>query len=423
MLSFPYLFSHGYIPYKDFVFPYPPFLVFILSLIYKIFGYKLMALKIFTWLLILTSDVFIYKIAKSITKKDLFALLAVIFFILTQPFLDGNMLWFDTFLVLPVLLAIYFLLKKHSSANLLLSGIFLAVAALSKQTAFIYILAATIFMLDRSKKRIKNIFYLLAPSLIFGSLFLAYFLITKSFVDFLNWNLIFPFKYWGSYPTYVQFGLGKVDWLIMAGMATIFIALLKKQKLIFLMALGSVVAVYPRFSYYHLAVAVALWAIGFAIILNNYYKKLFIWFGIAAFLFLFSWFKTRIVITWDFGKGDRFSEVDDASIIQSIDSEFNSNQKIYLANINSNVYVYADRLPPAPWYDNYGWYWEVPGQQEKAISLWSKNPPAGIYWRDESQGDWYKPGVYRPKLIYNWVQKNYVKEKEIENGVWLWKKK
>ncbi|QQG41121.1 MAG: glycosyltransferase family 39 protein [Candidatus Woesebacteria bacterium] len=423
MLSFPYLFGNGYIPYRDFVFPYPPFLVLILSFVYKLFGYKVVILKIFTWGLILLSDIFIYKVTEILTKKNIFALFAVAFFVFVQPFLEGNMLWFDTFLVLPVLLSIYFLIKTESPNKFFWSGLFLAIAAFSKQTAFVYILAASVFVLTTTKNRLKNIIYLLTPSLIFGLIFLSYLFITKSFADFLNWNVIFPFKYWGSYPSYVQFGLGKVDAFVIVGMLISFAELFKRQKLIFLMSLGSLVAVYPRFSYYHLAVGVSLWAISFAILLSRYYKRRIIWFGVIGVLAMFVWFKMNIVLAWDWGKGDRFFESSDLKIVQNIDSNFNPDERIYLANIHSGIYVYADRLPTVPWYDNYGWYWEIPGQQEKVVNLWNNNPPAGIYWKDEQPGAWYLPGVYRPKIVYKWIQENYIKKEEIENGVWLWKRK
>src|SRR5689334_232483 len=69
MVSFPYLINHGFVTYKDMVHAYPPLLVASLAVIYKIFGYKLIALEIFGWVTILVSDIFLFKILKEITKK------------------------------------------------------------------------------------------------------------------------------------------------------------------------------------------------------------------------------------------------------------------------------------------------------------------------------------------------------------------
>ncbi|MFC1625522.1 hypothetical protein ACFL1Q_00570 [Patescibacteria group bacterium] len=422
MLSYPYLFSKGYVLYKDFVVPYPPFLVLLLSCVYKLFGYQIIVLKVFTWILILLSDIIIYKITKIITKKDLFSLLAVSFFVLTQPFLEGNMLWFDTFLVLPVLLGVYFLLKKGFVINLFLAGIFLTISLFSKQTAIFYVLIASILVFLRNKK-LKEVIILLTPSIIFGLLLLGYLLQTGSVDVFINWNLIYPFTYWGKYPSYLQLQLGRVDWLILAGLAAPAIVMFRKYKLVFWIFLGSLLAVYPRFSYYHLAVGIALWSICVGVLLNNYSKKRLIMMAVLIFLLFFYWFRVRTILDWDWRVDDRFYDPSDIQIAKDINSSKEQKGSIYLANIHSGVYAYAQVLPPKPWYDNYGWYLEIPGQQEKVTKSWEGNPPEEIYWKDELKGEWYLPGVYRPKDIYYWVRENYTKEKEVTNGVWLWKKK
>ena len=95
MLSYPYLRNNGYLLYKDMIHPYPPILTMVLSIVYKLFGYKLIVLKIFTWLIILVNDILIFLVAKKITKSVKYSVLSLISYILLQPFLEGNQLWFD----------------------------------------------------------------------------------------------------------------------------------------------------------------------------------------------------------------------------------------------------------------------------------------------------------------------------------------
>lgn len=418
MLSYPYLFSHGYTLYKDFIVPYPPFLVLLLSFVYKVFGYKVVVLKTFTWLLILLSDVSVFLTVKKTVDSERWAVIGVLFFVIIQPFLQGNMLWVDTFLVLPVLLGIYFLLKSR----LFLCGLFFAMAVFSKQTAVVYLLIAGGFTLYKYKK-LEKVWLLFLPSFIFAVLFLLYLLLTKSLTNFFDWNLFFPAAYWSKYPGYVKFTLGNIDRLILAGLLAAAAVAFKRSKLIFWMSLGSLLAVYPRFSYYHLAVGISLFAVCFSILLKHYYKVKPVIFAILVFLFVFFWYRGRSVLAWDWGKQDRFYDIADAQVVEDIDSNFGLNANVYLANIHSGVYVYAQALPPKPWYDNYGWYWEVPGKQKDVIKLWEQNPPEAIYWKDELAGNQYLPGVYRPKEIYSWVNSNYTKEKEVVNGIWRWRKK
>src|SRR6266478_1841842 len=99
MVSFPYLINHGFVTYKDMVHAYPPLLVNILAILYKIFGYKLVVLKIFGWLSILISDLLIFKIITKIVKKRNSALFGVLIYVILQPILEGNMVWPDLFIV------------------------------------------------------------------------------------------------------------------------------------------------------------------------------------------------------------------------------------------------------------------------------------------------------------------------------------
>lgn len=432
MLSYPYLFSNGYTLYKDFIVPYPPFLIIFLSSVYGIFGYKVVTLKILNWALILGGDLLIYKITKLITKKENFSILAVLFFVFLQPFLEGNMFWFDTFLNVPILFSIYLLLqKKNISKNLILTGLFLAVAVFTKQTALIYLLVAICFV-SMKYKNLKKLILLLIPSFIFGVIFLIYLISNNTFFDFLNWNLIFPFKYWGDYPTYLQLGLKKIDYLI-SGILILPVLILirakyeevfKNKNILFLfsMFLASLLAIYPRFSYYHLSVGICLSAIFFGIFLKHFKKNIFIKTTIVLFALLFFWYQQRIVIAWDWRKPDRFFSDSDIQISKDINNIFSNDEKVYLGNIHSGVYVYSKVLPPKPWYDNFGWYLEIPGEQEKVLNRWKENPPEAIYWKKENEGQWYTPGVYQPKKIYDWIEENYIIEKEVVKDVWIWRK-
>ncbi|KKP40660.1 hypothetical protein A2130_03735 [Candidatus Woesebacteria bacterium GWC2_33_12] len=414
MLSFPYLFSNGFTLYKDFIIPYPPFLVILLSIIYKIFGYKILVLKIFTWALILLTDLFIYKIVDLVTKKKSFALISVAVFVFIQPFLDGNMLWFDTFLVLPVLVSVFFLLQdKNINKNILLAGVFLAISIFSKQTALIYLLVSTIFVCYKYRK-FSKLLLLITPTFVFGVIFLTYLITTNSLVDFFNWNLIYPIKYWGDYPSYLLLSLKKIDFLILLGLSIpIIVALKNKVKLIPIMFIASLLAVYPRFSYYHLSVGIALFAICFGISLEYLKSNLIYKIILVFFVILFFNYQQRIVFAWDWQKEDRFTQ---SLAIQK-------KELVYLLNIASSEYVFSNTLPPKPWYDNYGWYLEIPDQQEKVIKSWKQNPPETIYWKKEKSGNWYEPGVYKPKQITSWIEANYEKDKEISQDIWLWRKK
>ena len=135
MVSYPYLLNNGFTLYKDFIHPYPPLLSLILAFIFKLFGYKLLVLKLFTWFLIVINDVLIFSIVKKLTRNSLASVISLTSYILIQPFLEGNMLWFDTAIVTPILAGFYFFLNN----KYFWSSLFIGMAAMIKQTVGLFL--------------------------------------------------------------------------------------------------------------------------------------------------------------------------------------------------------------------------------------------------------------------------------------------
>src|SRR3989344_9384315 len=77
MLSYPYLVNNGFKLYSDLVHPYPPLLTYILAVLFRVFGVKLIVLKIFTWLLLLINDVLIFKIVGKLARNTFLSLFSV----------------------------------------------------------------------------------------------------------------------------------------------------------------------------------------------------------------------------------------------------------------------------------------------------------------------------------------------------------
>lgn len=406
VVSFPYLFNSGFKLYGGMVHAYPPLLTIVLSFVYKIFGYKLIALKIFTWVGILLSDVLIFKIVKSYTKKETFAILAVSFYILTQPFLDGNQLWFDTALTLPILLTICY--RK----NMFLAGVFLTIALLTKQTAIVFIIAFYLYT--------KNYRFLI-PVLFTLGLFLVWMLTTGQLVEFYNWNFYYPSTFWTKYPGYEILALTKKEifsvFLVLTPAIFLFV---KKRKpvVLFLFLSAALIAVYPRFSFYHLQPAIAIAAILFGVCLkylNINYKYSIFYILIVSVLISFP------VIKRDWGEETRFWNNEAIQLADNIKDK--NYKRIYLFGPHSLIYVLSKTLPTTPWFDNYGWYFEIPGVQQSVLDSWKNYSPETILIQTPNQGQWYLIGTYLPKKIMDWINFNYNKLQEVEPGLWLWEKK
>lgn len=429
MLSYPYLRNNGYLLYKDMIHPYPPLLTMALSFIFKIFGYKLIVLKLFTWMLILSVDVLIFVIAKVLTKNIKYSTFALIFYITAQPFLDGNMLWFDLAIVPPILLATLFMFKKPLIKNLFFAGLFFGAAALIKQTTGIFLIACILWLVLR-KIDVKKIgCFILGPVIL--CLMLAIRLITEGALrGFIDWTVVYPFTFWGKFPGYIQMVLSKHQLLILSFLLLPVVVYLlgirrsltkdKHLLLIVLFLLLSLVLIYPRFSLFHLQTAIAFVAIIFGVITSKIKTNYFLY---IIYFVLFTYFIVLPVIKSDWGKETRFWGKDDIKLAEVIQKETNSNSRVFLLGPHSGLYVLSGRLPPKIWSDNFGWYFEVPGIHQQIIASWEKEPPKYIIMSNTSPGNWYDLGTYRPKEVSGWINNNYLKKEEIQTGVWLWKEK
>ena len=434
MFSYAFLRNNGFLLYKDMIQPYPPVLIMSLSTIFNIFGYRLWVLKAFTWGLILVNDVLVYLIAKKLSGSQRWSLAGVAFYVLLQPFLDGNMLWFDLAFVPPLLVATYLLLqwlKQPSNRALLITGgLFLGIGALIKQTAGIFLVIGGLWLLfaKKSKKRVKNLFYFLVGPLTLG-LVLALRLLTEgAFVNFINWIFIYPLTKWGKFPGYVQTYLSTRDaailLLLLAPIGAVFLRLKTKVfkdkalQLILLFLLGSLTAIYPRFSFFHFQAALAFIAILFAYILRNF-KIDPVLLGLYFLLLLFIVLKPVLARDWQ--KEARFYGQDDIELAQTISEKVPRGELVYLLGPHSGLYTMAERLPPKLWVDNFGWYLEIAGIQEEVLNRWEQNPPDYVFWQEPSPGNWHDLGTYRPKKITKWIKDNYTKAEEVQSGLWIWK--
>lgn len=431
MFSFPYLKNNGFLLYKDMIHAYPPFLTLFLSYFFQIFGFGLTQLKGFSWSMILVNDLLIFLCLKSLTKSNTKAFSGTFFYALLQPLLQGNMLWFDTALVTPMLFALYFLLLSvqdgfRKNSLFLVAGTFLGIAVLTKQTALIFLLVSLLFLIWNKVGFKKLVVFFAGPILLAGLLFIRLYQ-EEAIRGFWNWIFYYPSNYWTEFPTYVKLALTKRELTIVLLLLSpiVFLPLKNFRKfnksliLILFFLVSGVIAVYPRFSFYHFQPALAAAAIlaGYALKISKKYSLLYL-FGAAFLVFLLTWPLTARA--WQ--KETRFFGEADISLAEQIKNVEAQEGPIYLLGLHSGLYVLTQKLPPKPWVDNFGWYFEIPSVQTWVIENWEKNPPTTIYWKAPEKGNWYEPGTYQPQKITEWIKKNYTKEGEIDRDIFYWKR-
>ncbi|KKQ95703.1 MAG: GPI mannosyltransferase 1 [Candidatus Woesebacteria bacterium GW2011_GWB1_43_14] len=390
--------------------PYPPLLIWTLQIIYALFGYNVWVVKVFSWVLILTSDVLIFQITKIITKNEKYALFSLLVYVLLEPFLEGNMIWFDNVVVLPILGGFFFLLQKSYRK----AGLMLGISALIKQTTGIYLIFSVCYL--AVNKNYRSIHKLLLFPFILGVFLLVWLISTGSLDWFLNWLIIFPSTKWESFPGYVQFIFTNFNKEVLF---FLFLpALFLRDKLLWFFLIGGLVAIYPRFSFFHFQSELAILTISYGLILSkSKYKTLFLPIILAVLLII------RQTVSLDWRKETKFFGRSDLVVAGLITTEVPEGNSVYLLGLDSSLYALSDRLPPKPWFDNFGWYLEIEGVQDEILKHWQEDQPNYIIWRTPSRGNWFDLGVYQPRKITNWIELYYTKDKEISSGIFLWKKR
>ena len=414
MFVYPYLKSHGYLLYLDMVHPYPPLLTIILSIWFSIFGYSVPALQGITWLILAINDILIYLILLSITKNRIIGLLGLSSYIALQPFLEGNMLWFDIAVTIPILLGTLFALKVKPNSRIFLAALMFAAAALIKQTGGLFYLGFLAWLLIQKVKRNDFLIALLTPLILLIPLLFR--LLQEGAVGgFISWVVYYPSTFWTSFPGYVQMNLNKGQMLLMGFLILplfFFLYKIKKVKeeayLLLLFLIIGLISIYPRFSYFHLQTALPFFALLYPIAIHkiSFFKSIWFWLlGLAVCMI----FIQRPLILREWGAQARFAENSEYLIAEKIKNQVPEGETIYLQGLYASQYVFSDLLPGKPWLDNFGWYYEAPGVQEWTLERWQQDPPKHIFMRG--------PYEYEPKFIKSWILENYSETGKLMDGI------
>lgn len=403
MLLWPYLILKGWLPYKDMAIAHTPVLLANLAIFFKYFRVGLIQLKVYTWILILGTDVILFFVAKRLWNLKI-AVFSLLIYIPLQIFYQGNGLWFDLALA-PLALLIFYNLKKE---NYLWAGIWWGIAFFTKQTAVFFLVP---------------IFILLLKENFFGGLrfFMRgiLFVLILGFLVFYALGFLPEFFFWAF-----RFGIGKLPLspgqIHLPSMRQFLIAIFPLALIILLktrlnkpsltLIFWSVFAgfgAFPRWEFFHFQPALPFMAISLATVSIGFPKfKIFEKAVFSIGLILFSAVIMRQVVrNWKLE--DRFFEKDTLAVSSYLKSQ-NKGEKIFLLNAWDNIYVLSETLPATrPWVPYLAWYLELANVQERLVKDLALVYPKIVITREYQKGD------YKPLKINDFISKNYREEKQI----------
>lgn len=429
MVVYPYLLNNGFKLYTDIINPYPPFLPLALAVFNTHVGYEPLPVQMLTWSVILLTDLLIFLISNSICKNSKKALLSLLFFVIFSIPLGINGIWFELFQTPAIIISSLFFYRHINNEKfkyLLISSMFLAIAFFIKQQTVWIIFWFAVLLVFNSKNhvqmRLKSLAILIMPiflSLVFETIIALNLGVIK---DFLMWSLYFPFFKASSLPGYILLPTVRQVLTIII-LLLIFTPLLVRKKLrekfFVLTTFVLILFAYPRFDYFHLIPALAVISLIFpknleVLLSSKLTLKMIALVSIILFMAI-----SAIFINRNWTNEIRFFEIEvyqAARFIQLINPKDSS---VFLQNVSGQILVVSKTLPTKPWVDSFPWYLEINGVQEKVIDgIKTQKPGIIVYKPYENKGS-FELASYRPALMADYLDENYLTFFKINNSLFL----
>lgn len=426
MLAYPYLLNRGYRLYGDIIHPFMPLLPYILAWVMRFFGESVEVLKVITWVIILVSDVLVFSIAAKLfgTRR---ALLTLVIFILWQLFFDGNGLWFDLSLV-PFLLASFSLLiawiRKGKRKDAFLLGLFWGLACLIKLSTLWVILVVGVYLFFLRRSKFIRILPVLVAGILlpFGVSFLTLFMNGQA-SEFLFWGLYYPLVLIMQMPGFRELPtIGNI--LILGLTLSPLILCLRKgilqgfiPILVVLYTLGGLAFSLHRFAYFHLQPAIPFLAFLPAYIWSLPKGKVV--YGLLGVYVTASLFLQIGYVRNNWKKETRFAEAETRKRAEEIQKIVGVGREVFMYNTTGQYFVFAQVLPAKPWVDNFPWYYELPGVQNRVIEALEKDKVPYVLFSPFMTGGKYELGSYTPQYVDQYVHEHFVINANIQNTIWV----
>ena len=293
------LISEGKVPYRDFFFAHPPLHIYLIALIYEIFGFNITILKLIPLISILTSAFFIFKIAKK-EFGDAEAVMSSLLFLFSYTIMFNSTFSFGMEVAAMFLVVgTYFLLNKDKHY---LAGAFFGLAGTTRLLSLMPISVIFAAALFSGKKNFLKL----------SSGFLIVFLLVNGiFVLLLGDNYLTPvykfhlLKSFGGKENFMEYtDMIKLNWLLFS--SSLLIIFLKEKKQVSMFAITSIIyflfltSLKKIFGFYFIVVFPFLAIIG-GYNLVKLYKKIDLskewkWAILTIFLIIFAWDLTANIL-------------------------------------------------------------------------------------------------------------------------------
>lgn len=425
----PYLTNKGLLPYKeiwDNHFPGPFFLPVNLGTLGLV---NELSAKYWQLGLMAISHLLIFYLTRLVTKSTKVSILANILFLIWHPFLGGWVLWIDSFLGIFYLVTFIFFYKfltekRNRFFNIFLTGLFLSIAFLFKQTALPIVFALFLFLLFYSKSP-KLIFFFILGFLPLNILTLGYFWYLGILKEFWNWTILYHLSE-SVRMAYKSPEISELLKICFIYSPLLFICKLKEKKtaLFFVIFIVGALLGYPdRFDTIHLQPSLPFIAILSAILfftIKNQ-KNSFIPLKFIVVLYLIFTLKLLTSFYPKYISSDIwYFDKQTFQLSNQVQQLTKPGEEILLYGPVPLIYVFSNTIPAGRVF-TLVFPWTINAVEDKYLNYLIKNPPLYIV-RDWTFTVDSKPIAQFAPKINKFINANYETVKTIDNTEFMRKK-
>ena len=368
LFVYPYLTNQGLKPYSQILDQHFPGLLF-LPINFDNLGMTNPDIaRVWSIFIIVVTHILIFFVSKEIFRSEKKALIVNFLYLLWQPFLEGWVLWLDSFMPLFLLSAFYFLIKN----KLFLTGIFLGVSIVFKQVTIPLAGFVLVYILWKEKK-LNGVYKYLQGLFIPVVLMLTYLVSIGVYKDFFFWTVTFNLTTYAVLGTSIPPTIGFVTRVLFIFGSSFLSLLSKKKELIiplFIFIFGSSLSAFDRADFVHFQPALPFVLIATVLGFSSISKKQMFWIAIIIYSTVTLWWQ-NVFYKGHLGEKIFFFDEQTYAIANKILDYTNPGDKIFVFGAAPHLYQMSKTKPAGdifvfqfPWFLKETGYRVLKGIQE-----------------------------------------------------------
>lgn len=413
LFIYSYLTNKGLLPYKEIIDQHFPGLMF-LPVNLKTLGIDTIPeMRLLHLSLTVVTDIIFLVLSNKIFKRKIYVVSSLIMYLFWQIYLEGHVLWIESFMTPLILLASFFIVRymdENKVTHLYKSAFIFGILILFKQTIMPLIFFLFVYLLIKKtaiKKILISLFLVLTPFVFI----LVHFYRLGLLNDFIYWTFTF------NLTIFSQMGKTHPSLIYVFKLLPIFgfsfasiIYLVKKHEtkrlgILCIFLFGTLFFAYARFDFIHLHPALP-YSVIISLLSIKYFDKeilipfLFVYWIVSLYIFIpnYKFYNSP-------GLSPMLNDPETISLVNTINKYKTIDDKVFALGTYPHIYYLMNSLPPGRFFSfQFPWFMKI--AETRVLQGIIRDPPAIIIRDRNSRVDGYKLIDYMQK-IEGYVEDHY----------------